>query len=156
MLKLPSIYFLQTIYTYKIIQNMPKIIFEKKNLRLREDDSSDNSSSEVTLTPNSSEHSSTDIASDLQKAQQANPNAKTIAMDSQDYNGNNSSQNQKIQVDVNGDNTMDATRNMNNQILNNPTMRSEYNKGNVKVNFHMNNESIVFKKSEMDKFLKDL
>ena len=77
-------------------------IFEKRQLRLKED---------VEVEPSKSNANYSDISTDVKKAETKNPTATTFHVDSNNYNGNPSDNEEKVEIpdDGNISNTINMT-----------------------------------------------
>ena len=125
-----------------------KKIFEKKDLRLKEDY---NGSSSTYVTSDKAGASTANIASDVNKAHTKNPNEKDFTVNSGDYNGNSSDDNLNIQV--NGNNAASMQQNLNKQMAN-PVVKKAVENGKATINYHF--ESVMFTKGELNEIFKNL
>lgn len=147
---------------------MKKIIFEKRQLKLIEDELTFNSDSlnngtninkEANVTPSAT--GSSNISSDLNTAKSDNPEANTFNVNLSNYADKNKSVTPTIaNFNVNG--ASDASKTIDSAIKSNPQLAAAVNNGTAIGKIHMKGastnlgESINFTKKELDNFLKKL
>lgn len=164
---------------------MKKIIFEKKQLRLKEEeqqtinvdanqenDTSNNK--QVTVDPVSSKNGALNLASDLNTARTEHPTANTLTFNGSTYAPKNVSR-APVSMNVSANSPQQAARAYSQQLASNPQAQQAANNGNlnVKVNLTQNGnqngqpinsgvmsrpviEGINFTKKELDNFLINL
>lgn len=137
-----------------LTESMDCVIFEKKELQLREDT---NSNSYVE--PSSSSNGVSSLTNDLNKAKANNPHDEEFVVNASSYDTNQSNNN--ITLDITGNNANDASKKFQ-TLTKNPNVRNMIQKGNVNAKFHLNKESLCrlretsvpFSKKELQEMLK--
>lgn len=134
---------------------MAKLIFNKKSLRLNED----NNDTEGTAYVEPTSDNTSSLASDINKTKQENPTDNTFVFNANAYDGNKT--NNTVTFDVRADNAQDASQQFQ-TMRQNPHVRSLMANGNVNARVHLRNEqieklresSISFSKKEINEMLK--
>lgn len=114
---------------------MSKIIFNKKQLRLYEDNN--NSQGTAYVEPTSDNSSS--LASDINKTKQENPTDSTFVFNANSYDGNKT--NNTVTLDINANNAQDASQKFQ-TMKQNPQIKNLIAKGNVNARVNLKNEQI--------------
>lgn len=130
-------------------------VLNKKDIVLKEDAMERVASVQPTTTNNSS---SASLNSDLNDAQRANPGVDEFDIDASDYDTKQS--NDSVKIDVNANNTREATQEIQN-LQKNPQLRNVMNNMNTK--FHvrikenkikkLKENSVSFSKKELNEML---
>jgi hypothetical protein len=158
--------FLFVIFIYKNSFNMKKIIFEKRQLKLREDDinlksdslsqSPDNKNNEVSVDATSAENGSPNLASDINTAKTQKPNATTFDFNPSIYADQNKSKTPTT-INLQARDATDAANTINNAMKSNPEVINAVKNGNATVKANLSvHEGINFTKKELNEFLKNL
>ena len=143
---------------------MRKIIFEKRQLRLKEEDiniqskslnTQSNKKSEVNVDPSSSQGGAPNLANDVKAAKQKNPNAGIYTFNPSAYAGQNKSGNPTT-INIKANNGTDLSSTLSDAMNTNPQVAQAVNAGNATVRADLENESINFTKKELDNFLMNL
>ena len=135
-------------YTKKEINNMTIVesklcrVFEKKELKLKEDTNS-------YVEPSSSSASAANLTNDLSKAKAANPHDEEFVVDASSYDGRSGTQD--VTLDIKADNPQDASKKLQ-HAMKQPGMNSMVSKGNLKAKVHMEN-TVKLSKAELNKIL---
>ena len=137
-------------YSKKDIKNMAIVesklcrVFEKKDLKLREE------TSNSYVEPSKANASTSSLASDLSKAQVNNPHDEEFVVDVSSYDGSQSSQD--VTLDIKANNPQDASNKLQAQ-MKDPSVSSLVRKGNLKAKVHMGENIVTLSKSELNKLL---
>lgn len=136
---------------------MEKIIFNKKQLRLNED----NNNSEGTAYVEPSSNNLNSLSTDLNKTKQQNPTDNTFIVNAKSYDGNET--NNPISLDINAKNPTDAAKQFQ-ELKMKPQYKSLMSKSDSDVNirFRIQSEQIErlkescvsFSKKELNEMLK--
>lgn len=140
---------------------MRKIIFEKRQLRLKEDeiniqsDSFNNAGKEVNVDPISSQNGSPNLANDVNNAKSKVPNANTYVFNPTTYADKNKSS-EVTNINIDAKDGIDLSNTLDKAMKSNPQVASAVDKGNAVVKAELTNETINFTKKELDNFLTNL
>ena len=143
---------------------MKKIIFEKRHLKLKEEDINIQSDSlknqsvnhnEVNVDPLSAKAGSPNLANDINSAKQKSPNAGTYTFNPSTYADKNKSKN-PTSINIQAKDGADLSNTLNKAMKSNPDVARSVNNGNAMVKADLKNESITFSKKELDNFLMNL
>lgn len=135
-------------YTKKEIDKMAIVesklcrVFEKKELKLKEDTNS-------YVEPSSSSASASNLTMDLNKAKAKNPHDSEFVVDASQYDGKSGTQD--VTLDIQADNAQDASKKLQ-HTMKEPGMSNIVNKGNLKAKIHMEN-TVRLSKAELNKIL---
>ena len=122
---------------------MKSIILEKKQIRLKEDDSN------AFVQPD--EHSSsTSLANDITTAQKNNPNDDKFIFNSQDYDGRATTDIPDLSIKAK--NPQDAQQQYQ-QMMKNPSVKQMMSKTNTNVTVDLQKEGKLYTKKELNKIL---
>lgn len=150
---------------------MRQYIFEKRQIKLKEDEMTinstnvDNSSQQqagASVTPTDS-NDTPNLSQDLNNAYYKAPNASSLDVNLSTYSDKNSAVSPTI-ANINAKSPSDASQTIKQAINTNPSLRSAVNNGNAIAKIHIQNgtqaqntnESILFTKKELDNFLNSL
>lgn len=143
---------------------MRKIIFEKRQLRLKEEDiniqskslnTQPNKKTEVNVDPVSSQAGSPNLANDINNAKQKDPSAQIYTFNPSTYADKNKSQNPTT-INVQANDGVDLSNTLSDAMKTNPQVAQAVNAGNAMVKADLKAESINFTKKELDNFLINL
>lgn len=141
----------QMVINESVNNKKTKVIFSKKQLKLKEDNSN------AYVEPSSNSASS--LASDLARTKSENPTDDQFIVNANSYDSNAS--NDTVTLDVTGNTPADASKNFQ-QVTRNPNVKRMMNGGtnvNAKVRIHnesidyLRENSVKFSKSELDNLL---
>ena len=153
---------------------MRRYIFEKKQIKLKEDEmtinsknvnNSSNNNLETSVTPTNTA-TTPNLSQDLNKAITKNPTSSSYDVSLSTYLGKNSSSAPMV-ANINAQNSSDALQTIQQAIQTNPALKNAINNGNAIAKVHIQNgsnqtnqsatnESINFTKKELDNFLRNL
>lgn len=143
---------------------MKKLIFEKRQLKLREEDiniesdsvkNQSNNNKEVHVDPNSSQSGSANLANDVNVAKSKDPNAKTYVFNPSTYTDKNKST-EPTNINIKANDGIDLSNTLNKAMKSNPQVAQAVKNGVATVRANLKNESISFTKKELDNFLMNL
>ena len=122
-------------------------LLNKKDIVLKED----NYDKVASVQPTSTNHSSSSsLNADLNSAQRTNPGVKEFDVDAKDYDA--SQKNDSVRIDVNANNTREATQEIQ-KLQKNPQMKNMMNNMNTKFHVRLKENSVSFSKKELNEML---
>ena len=133
------------IYNKKL--TMTKLIFNKRNLHLNEDNNGANGNAYV----EPSSDSTSSLATDINKTKQENPTDDTFVFNANSYDGNKA--NNTVTLDVLADNAQDASQQFN-TLRQNPQVKNLMSTNNVNARVHLRNENLNYLKENSVSFTK--
>lgn len=143
---------------------MKTYIFEKRQLKLKEEDinlqsdsvsNSTNPRKEVSVDPISAKSGSANLATDISKAKSKNPNASTYVFNASSYADKNKSK-QPTNINISANSPTDLSNELNKAMTSDPQIAQAVNNGTATVKATLQNESISLTKRELDKILLNL
>lgn len=126
---------------------MARLIFNKRNLRLNEDNNGSNGNAYVEPSSNNTNS----LASDLNKAKQENPTDDTFIFNANSYDGKET--NNTITLDISAENPTDAANKFQ-ELRRNPYTKNMMTNTNVNVRAKLQSESLQRKKENCVSFSK--